>query len=1136
MNTFTKFLASVVLVIAVGTASGQVHTWGGATGNWTTAANWVSGMAPIPGTSAILIFGSSGSYTSTNNYTGIPAFYANGISVENNSGSVVLNSPATLPNALPVRPGHSTGITLNFQGAGDKNMLIPLNLSRDQINVTTIAPGTGNVTLGSNTSDIGSFLIGTGTQHIINNSVFIVNIGNIQEHFQGTLVLEGLFRASRTGGNLFSEQAVISLASGTSVLDFNNNGEDMGAIAGSGTVIHGTAGLSFRARTSAFFEGSFQGSGNIIARAGRSGGEVTTWAGLSTTTGNISVEAGEFILTNLGAVPNTIGSYSLTNGATIRLNNQSIVVANRLSDSAAFSLGGTLRLEGKSATTVSETIGAVTVNNTGGSILETVIFSGGTTTLTLSSLARGGRGSIVDFRGDGNFQITTPPTLINGIIGGYATYGTDWATMSGTNVVPLTTYQTSNNPAVWAATDNVNVLVALSGPTGSRTINSLRTDGVNIDLGGGTLVLNSNGLMALGTATISNGTIRGGTATNPELAVTVSNVFSTLTLTANIDNTSTQSVVKAGEGRLELSGANTYTGGTRVYGGILEATTLASLGANTSGNAVTVSNATLRLSGDFSTNARALNFNGANATIEVTGSNIALFNTIADNQDSGGFFKRGTGTLIGNAGGLNGNISVQQGTFRASGGAFGTAGDAVDNQTILTIASGAIFDDSFGDGEDLGFLAGNGEFRMRGDLAVGLRMMSDPATNYNTNFGGIITTYVSGVPSTLTAGVRYGNETAVTGHGGVITLSGLSTYSGDTTITYGEVRVAADVLPGQPGPFGNPSPSLQTIVIGNSTISSRTNAALYLQGAVTFGRDILVRDSSTPGQAYGVVTIGADLPGTSNYNGNITLDRSIELVVKNGATTNFAGLISGLGGIVKLGANSAFLTRPAGNTYSGTTIVTEGQLVALNAFGSATGSGNVFINGTGTLAGTGVVAPTVGNSVVVGFNGRIRGDFGVGTGTLFLGGNSRLLNNSNFDVQLNAPTPVILGNSKINIGSNTMNFQIGIGESFDITLLDDSNLAVNTPYTIVIAESSMPNRFLKNGIPYDSVLNPFIHNVDYFLISGSGTQIYSPVNLFVDSSNNLVLSFTPIPEPSMLGLMGLIGVCAIARRWKYLLH
>src|SRR5205823_5308492 len=87
----------------------------------------------------------------------------------------------------------------------------------------------------------------------------------------------------------------------------------------------------------------------------------------------------------------------------------------------------------------------------------------------------------------------------------------------------------------------------------------------------GTNVVTSGGILvtsAAGASSIGGGTISG--ASGKDLIV-IQNSASDLSISSKIaDNTSATGLTKSGAGRLNLSGANTYTGATTLNGGMIK--------------------------------------------------------------------------------------------------------------------------------------------------------------------------------------------------------------------------------------------------------------------------------------------------------------------------------------------------------------------------------------------------------------------------------------------------------------------------------------------------------------------------------------------------------------------------------------
>ncbi|ADB16950.1 autotransporter-associated beta strand repeat protein [Pirellula staleyi DSM 6068] len=100
--------------------------------------------------------------------------------------------------------------------------------------------------------------------------------------------------------------------------------------------------------------------------------------------------------------------------------------------------------------------------------------------------------------------------------------------------------------------------------------------------------------------------------------------------------------------------------------------------------------------------------------------------------------------------------------------------------------------------------------------------------------------------------------------------------------------------------------------------------------------------------------------GTSSFGGTVELLADSTINVLAAGVLTLQGVIddnAGGFGVTKTGPGTLELT--AGNTYSGATNVTVGELLVNNTLGSGTGSGLVVVSGTAILRGTGSIAGTV---------------------------------------------------------------------------------------------------------------------------------------------------------------------------------
>src|SRR5262249_44831674 len=144
----------------------------------------------------------------------------------------------------------------------------------------TIASGAGQATFGQAGSNTGSFLIGTGAVTITNNSATAVRLGNLENHFSGTLTLAGgNFQAVRTGGDLFGNRVVLNVAAGAP-FNFNTITDTFGGLSGGGSVVlNGSNGYVFQSDSDLTFSGGVTGATGNVEKAGRSGNSTYTWAG-----------------------------------------------------------------------------------------------------------------------------------------------------------------------------------------------------------------------------------------------------------------------------------------------------------------------------------------------------------------------------------------------------------------------------------------------------------------------------------------------------------------------------------------------------------------------------------------------------------------------------------------------------------------------------------------------------------------------------------------------------------------------------------------------------------------------------------------------------------------------------------------
>lgn len=499
------------------------------------------------------------------------------------------------------------------------------------------------------------------------------------------------------------------------------------------------------------------------------GGTITGGANLSL------VKMGPGSLTiNSRAVNTYTGSTTVYAGA-LTLDFVNLATPTNLIDSGSPLIlgGGTYRITAKPSTATSQTVNGLTVNPGGSSIvLNNAVAGTPTVSLALGAITRADTGGTVAFTiPGGGSGISTTTGNVNGILGGWATVGNDWA-VGGGGIAAYSAYTgvTVGNTITSGAATNVQISgagpggigLAAAGTTDINTLQSIATTGtvtytattgtdvLRLGGSGGVLLADTASALTLGD-TPNNGILTAGGADNTAGSLTFWNNAAPAALTVNLtiaDNgTGAVTLNKAGAGSLVLNGTNTYTGGTNLGGGTL------SLGSTTAlGNAngpLTLTGGTLDLNG----NALGVgNLTGFGGTIQSNAPGAVTL-TIGNNNATGGIYRgviaNGTGTVS----------LVKTGT--------GT----------LTLA---------GNNTYTGTTSVTGTLQIGADTATGTLGTGAVTVNANSTlaFNRADTTY--SVPNDIggAGGVNF------IGRGTVTLTSGNNTYAGGTTIRAGTLALS----------------------------------------------------------------------------------------------------------------------------------------------------------------------------------------------------------------------------------------------------------------------------------------------------------------------------------------------------------
>lgn len=475
---------------------------------------------------------------------------------------------------------------------------------------------------------------------------------------------------------------------------------------------------------------------------------------------------------------------------------------------------------------------------------------------------------------------------------------------------------------------------------------------------------NSNGVITIkGMQFITDGyVVQNGTLT---LDNGVNNIRVNAGATAGISSVLAGSgqLVVTDPGTLKLSGANTYSGGTVVNAGILNVVADNNLG-DASG-AVEIGSGTLQFGAGL-TSARAFSVVHADSSIDPESNSVTLSGAISGD---GVLNKLGSGML------------VLSGTNTYSGGTNIKAGSiSIANDSNLGAATG-----------NLTFSGGSLVVTSNTTLARDIILSSADGNVDTQNNQVTISGSISGEGALIKNGA------------GSLTLSGINTHSGGTTIKEGTLFASSDqnlgaasgVLTIDNAIFeasANLTISRPVELVGTATIDSGGNQ-VQIDGVIS-GDGQLVKSFAgvltlTAENTFsgGLKIIAGSVSVSSDKNlgassGNITLsqgalvttadfstDRNIILepgrgfLVPSNHTATYNGVISGVGALDVQLQGTVILT--GDNTYTGSTDVSDAKLLINGDRTAATG--DVSVIGSGILGGKG----TIGGSVTVGASAKL---------------------------------------------------------------------------------------------------------------------------------------------------------------------
>ncbi|MCS6243906.1 MAG: autotransporter-associated beta strand repeat-containing protein [Opitutus sp.] len=991
-----------------------------------------------------------------------------GTSIRNLSGNNTLTGLITLTNdtiiqsdagMLTLNPTSGSAITgvvfLRFNGAGDITVSDPLTIGK------LFMLGTGTLTLSGANTYTGGTELSAGT----------LNLGS-----SGALGSSGTITFG--GGTLQYSSANITDYSSR----FSTDASQQYKVDTNGQSVTWASALT--------------SSGGTLTKAGTG---TLTLGGVNTYTGATTISAGTLGLNSTGTIASSSGVAnsgnftiagnkiidSMTGSGTTELGSNTLTIGDATNTSATYSgiisgTGGltkagtgTLTLSGGNTFTGATTIsaGTLALNSTGTIATSSGVANSGNFTIAgnkiIDSMTGSGTTALSSFTltiGDADNRDATYSGIISGG-GGLTKAGTGTLTLSGANTFTgATTISTGTlklgSTAALGTIDGSTTVASgaaldLNGFTLS-TAEALTLNGTGVSSGGA--LTNSSataatysGLITLGSTSsivASSGNIvlsNTGTITGSGFGLTLDGTATGSSL-ASIIGTGAGTLTKAGSGTWTLSGANTFTGLTTISVGTLKLGSTAALGTTAGGTSVT-SGAALDLNGFTLSTAEALTLNGtgvssggaltnSSATSATYSGLITLGSTSSIVASSGNIVLSNTGTITGSGFGLTLDgtatgsslasiIGTGAGTLTKAGSGTWTLSGINTFTGATTISVGTLALNSTGTIATSSGVANSGNFTIAGSKTI------DSMTGSGTTDLGASNTLTIGDASNTSAtysGIISGTGGLTKAGTGTLTLGGVNTFTGSTTISAGTLAL-------------------------DSTGTIADSSGVTNNGSFTIGANKVIQ--------------------VLNGSGSINLNSHTLTLGSSGTNSIFSGVISGTGGIAKVGFTG--LTLSGANTYSGATTISQGDLylntnnslsdstavsvssgsffVLLNNFSDTVGS----IEGAGTInLGTGTL--TVGsNNTSTTFSGIIQETGSLvksGTGTLTLGGvnlftgattisagtlaldstgtiatSSGVANSGNFSIAGNKTIDSMTGSGTTALGSNTLT----IGDSSNTT-------------------------------------------------------------------------------------------------------
>ena len=992
--------------------------------------------------SAVVLGGVTGGVGNTAgilSYTGGAASYTRGFTVAgaggevDNNGSGLLSISGNITGTGPLTIGGSANVTIssNFTTSGTTTSgssptVLPSSLTDNNAGTVTLS-GTGNTYTGGTTVNSGTLTVSPGSSLgstsgplAVNNASTILNLSTSAATTVGSLSGTGASTINNGGsGKTFTvNQTTAATYAGTiaGAGGFTLGSSSTAALSLSGTQSY-TGATTINNGTLALTAGSSLAGTAVTANTNGtlqigtlgSSGSVTIG---SSGAGSLNLASGSLTFANgvSGASSATVDNLNInssTNGATVLTLNGGTINIGVGATSDEIVLGGT------GTGLITSLTGSTTINLNvltalNGSTQQ--LISWGSLPTGAGTFALGTVGGL----GKGIYTLSLSQTSSGLFLIESATSSAYWTGTTSASWATLNNFTTNSGgtTARTTALDNLtsvifNATANVVNPSSNTTLDAnTAVDNVTFNVGG--VVINSDATNTAGNTltlqsglTVSSGlgavneTINSNVALAATQTWTVGDSNETLTVNGSIGEPAPSSgLIKAGAGKLVLTGTNTYSGSTQVIAGTLNiqgadaldgtsgitVSTLAAL--QLQGGIALVSTAPLTLNGTGTGTAGALeNVSGSNTFsgpitlgsassigVDVAGDTLFLTaNTITNGGNTLTLVGAGNGYIsspISGSGGLTmsstgtwtldgasafstntytGTTTVNSGTLQLASTGFGTLGNGSSNNVVVT--GGTL--DLNGKSQNIGSLSGSG----------------GTVTNSTTS---LATLKLTGSSSNTYSGSITGKIKLQQFGTGITTLAGANSFTGVTQIDHGAISVTNNSALGTGSGASSSGVTVASgaaLQLSNNITTTTAVPITSLVGTGLSGNGAL--ESISGNNTFtGPITLGTGGATIGADAGTLTLSSTIggsgqNLTLVGAGNLNLSGAVGTGAGSLTMNGNGT-LTLGVANTYSGGTNLNTGTLFFADPASLGSGTFNIAAGTTVNYTGS---AGTVANNL-----------------------------------------------------------------------------------------------------------------------------------------------------------------------------